>query len=236
MESLSLSENVVEKRVVWTSPAPDLVDRDFTASRPDELWVPDITCVPTDGGYLYLSVVLDAFSRRVVGWAAANHLRTELVLEALDMGAEQRSPEETNHHSDWTLEQAQTRRPEGPEAVCGWIETSPPWLSVRSARARGRETSSGHEEKCLQPLDPGEREAIRLAEDLLAGGRGAGLLLINEQAGREVARARGLEVTGTIGVLGATAKKGHVDAARATAALRDTTFRASPDLYRWLLR
>lgn len=64
---MSLSENVVEKRVVWTSPAPDLVDRDFTASRPDELWVPDITCVPTDGGYLYLSVVLDAFSRRVVG-------------------------------------------------------------------------------------------------------------------------------------------------------------------------
>jgi putative transposase len=81
-------------------PAPDLVDRDFTASRPDELWVADITYVPTDSGYLYLSVVLDAFSRRVVGWAMANHLRTELVLEALDMAAEQRNPEETVHHSD----------------------------------------------------------------------------------------------------------------------------------------
>ncbi|WP_259073773.1 IS3 family transposase [Salinibacter ruber] len=81
-------------------PVPDLVDRDFTASRPDELWVADITYVPTEGGYLYLSVVLDAFSRRIVGWAMASHLRTELVLEALDMAAEQRSPEETIHHSD----------------------------------------------------------------------------------------------------------------------------------------
>jgi putative transposase len=81
-------------------PAPDLVDRDFTAGRPDELWVADITYVPTDSGYLYLSVVLDAFSRRIVGWAMANHLRTELVLDALDMASKQRDPDETVHHSD----------------------------------------------------------------------------------------------------------------------------------------
>ncbi|MBB4091475.1 putative transposase [Salinibacter ruber] len=81
-------------------PAPDLVDRDFTASVPDELWVADITYVPTSAGYLYLAVVLDAFSRRVVGWAMADHLRTELVMGALDMAAKQRSPEETVHHSD----------------------------------------------------------------------------------------------------------------------------------------
>jgi putative transposase len=81
-------------------PAPDLVERDFTASEPDELWVADITYVPTSAGYLYLAVVLDAFSRRVVGWAMADHLRTELVLEALDMAAQQRSPEDTVHHSD----------------------------------------------------------------------------------------------------------------------------------------
>jgi putative transposase len=81
-------------------PAPDLVDRDFTVSVPDELWVADITYVPTSAGYLYLAVVLDAFSRRVVGWAMADHLRTELVLDALDMAAKQRSPEETVHHSD----------------------------------------------------------------------------------------------------------------------------------------
>ena len=80
--------------------APDLVDRDFTAFEPDELWVADITYVPTDAGYLYLAVVLDAFSRRVVGWAMADHLRTEFVLEALDMAAEQRNPDGTIHHSD----------------------------------------------------------------------------------------------------------------------------------------
>jgi putative transposase len=80
--------------------APDLVDRDFTAERPDELWVADITYVPTQAGHLYLAVVLDAFSRRVVGWAMAAHLRTELVLEALDMATQQRDPEETVHHSD----------------------------------------------------------------------------------------------------------------------------------------
>jgi len=81
-------------------PAPDLVDRDFTASRPDELWVADITYVPTQEGYLYLAVVIDAYSRKVVGWEMAGHLRSELVLEALDMAAEQRSPEKTIHHSD----------------------------------------------------------------------------------------------------------------------------------------
>ena len=60
----------------------------------------DITYVLTDAGYLYLSVVLDAFSRRIVGWAMADHLRTELVLGAPDMAIQQRSPEETIHHSD----------------------------------------------------------------------------------------------------------------------------------------
>jgi putative transposase len=79
---------------------PDLVDRDFTASGPDELWVADITYVPTQEGYLYLAVVIDAYSRKVVGWEMAGHLRSELVLEALNMATEQREPEETVHHSD----------------------------------------------------------------------------------------------------------------------------------------
>jgi len=79
---------------------PDLVDRDFTASEPDKLWVADITYVPTQEGHLYLAVVVDAYSRKVVGWEMADHLRTELVLEALNMATEQRSPEETVHHSD----------------------------------------------------------------------------------------------------------------------------------------
>jgi len=80
--------------------APDLVERDFTASGPDQLWVADLTYIPTWEGFLYLSVVLDAWSRRIVGWAMAGHLRTELVLEALDMALRRRCPEQVIHHSD----------------------------------------------------------------------------------------------------------------------------------------
>lgn len=83
-----------------TCPADDLVKRDFTASSPDELWVADITYVPTDAGFLYLAVVLDAFSRKVIGWKMADHLRTALVASALDMAVGQRDPEATVHHSD----------------------------------------------------------------------------------------------------------------------------------------
>ena len=79
---------------------PDLVQREFVAERPDALWVADITYVPTGSGFLYLAVVLDVFSRRIVGWAMAGHLRTELVLAALDMAVAQRKPEGVVHHSD----------------------------------------------------------------------------------------------------------------------------------------
>jgi putative transposase len=68
-----------------TAPAPDLVERLFGASCPNALWVADITYIPTWQGFLYLAVVLDAFSRRVVGWSMAGHLRSELMLDALDM-------------------------------------------------------------------------------------------------------------------------------------------------------
>jgi len=81
-------------------PAPDLVERDFTADEPDQLYVADITYVPTWAGFLFLAVVLDACTRRVVGWAMANHLRTELVLEALNMALHQRQPTNVIHHSD----------------------------------------------------------------------------------------------------------------------------------------
>jgi putative transposase len=81
-------------------PAPDLVDRNFTVDGPNQLWVADITYIPTWAGFLFLAVVLDAFSRRIVGWAMANHLRTELVLDALNMALGQRRPEAVIHHSD----------------------------------------------------------------------------------------------------------------------------------------
>lgn len=81
-------------------PAPDLVDRDFAVAAPDRLWVGDITYVPTLNGFIYLAVVVDAFSRRVVGWSMANHLRTSLVLNAFDMAITQRRPADVIHHSD----------------------------------------------------------------------------------------------------------------------------------------
>jgi putative transposase len=81
-------------------PAPDLVDRHFTAPGPDQLWVGDITYVPTGSGFLFLAVVLDAWSRRVIGWAMESHLRTELVLAALEMAIAQRRPKNVIHHSD----------------------------------------------------------------------------------------------------------------------------------------
>lgn len=81
-------------------PAPDLVDRNFAASGPDQLWVADITYIPTWAGFLYLAVVLDAFSRRIVGWAMETHLKTELVLDALHMALWRRRPSSVIHHSD----------------------------------------------------------------------------------------------------------------------------------------
>jgi len=81
-------------------PAPDLVKREFTAPAPNQLWVADITYVPTWEGFLFLAVVLDVFSRRVVGWAMASHMKTDLVLAALTMAVQQRNPSEVVHHSD----------------------------------------------------------------------------------------------------------------------------------------
>ena len=80
--------------------APDLVQRQFTAEAPDRLWVADITYVPTGAGFLYLAVVVDVFSRRVVGWAMESHIRTELVLQALNMALYLRRPQGVIHHSD----------------------------------------------------------------------------------------------------------------------------------------
>ena len=88
--------------------APDLVERNFTAERPNMLWVADITYIPTWAGFLYLAVALDAFSRRVVGWAMATSLHTQLVLDALNMALAARRPHAGGvqgekgviHHSD----------------------------------------------------------------------------------------------------------------------------------------
>jgi len=83
------------------TPAPNLVARDFTATGPDRLWLGDITYLPTREGWLYLAVLLDAYSRRVIGWAMADHLRTELALDALTMALRGRRPAPgLVHHTD----------------------------------------------------------------------------------------------------------------------------------------
>ena len=81
-------------------PAPDLVNRAFVATAPNQLWVADITYLPTWEGFVYLATVLDVFSRKIVGWSMANHMRTELVVAALEMALDQRQPKKVIHHSD----------------------------------------------------------------------------------------------------------------------------------------
>ena len=106
-----MKENALQgvSRRKWTTttvrspsydPAPDLVERDFTADGPNRLWVADITYIPTWGAFLYLAVVLDAWSRRIVGWAFSLNLGEELVTRALDMAVRQRQPSGVIHHSD----------------------------------------------------------------------------------------------------------------------------------------
>jgi transposase InsO family protein len=84
------------------SPAPNIICRDFYPAAPNRLWVGDITYVPTDEGWLYVATLLDAYSRRVVGWAMADHLRTDLALDALVLALRRRSitPGQLVHHTD----------------------------------------------------------------------------------------------------------------------------------------
>jgi putative transposase len=85
-----------------TRPAPNVLDRDFDAERPNQKWVTDITYLPTLAGWVYLAVVVDLFSRKVVGWSMSDSLATPLVSEALRQAIESRRPErgELLHHSD----------------------------------------------------------------------------------------------------------------------------------------
>ena len=82
-------------------PAPDLVGRNFAASAPDKVWTADTTYVHTREGFVYLAFILDVYSRRVVGWSMAHHLRAELVIDALEMALRRRKPEAgLVHHTD----------------------------------------------------------------------------------------------------------------------------------------
>jgi putative transposase len=91
---------VTTQRDAKTRPAPDLVNRNFVAEGPNRLWVADITYVPTWAGFIFLAIVLDVWSRRVVGWAIGEQMTADLVLTALNMAITQRKPEGVIHHSD----------------------------------------------------------------------------------------------------------------------------------------
>ncbi len=100
-------EGVTRRRRVHTTrrnpadaAADDLLDRNFAADGPDRKWVADITYVPTWQGFCYLAVVLDCWSRRIVGWAVADSLHTEVVVDALNMAIYRRRPVDVIHHSD----------------------------------------------------------------------------------------------------------------------------------------
>lgn len=82
-------------------PAPDLIRRDFVAGEPNKVWLADITYIPTREGFLYLAFILDTHSRKVVGWSMDSHMRTELVVDALEMAVWRRKPGAgLIHHTD----------------------------------------------------------------------------------------------------------------------------------------
>lgn len=91
---------VTTRRDKRQRPAPDLVQRRFTAAAINQLWVADMTYIPTWAGFCYLAVVLDVFSRKVVGWAFGQQQTADLVITALNMALQTRKPQGVIHHSD----------------------------------------------------------------------------------------------------------------------------------------
>lgn len=107
MRELGITADLPKRFVVTTDSdhdqpvAANLLDRDFTATAPDQKWATDITYIPTDEGFLYLAAIEDLFSRKIVGWAMDAHMETSMVLRALDMAMADRRPQAALiHHSD----------------------------------------------------------------------------------------------------------------------------------------
>lgn len=94
------SHVVTTQRDKRQRPAPDLVNRRFVANDINQLWVADMTYIPTWAGFLYLAMVLDVYSRKVVGWAFGERMTADLVVEALNMALHTRKPDSVIHHSD----------------------------------------------------------------------------------------------------------------------------------------
>ena len=115
-------------RVQGVRTAPDLVERDFDPTEPNRLWSADITYVRTWQGWLYLASVMDLYSRRIVGWALADHLRAEIVVDALQMAVSRRRPDRgLVHHSDQGSQGGFTQSSQhlderGSDGQAGWLD------------------------------------------------------------------------------------------------------------------
>ena len=116
------------------APAPDLIGRDFTAERPNQKWCSDITYIKTWNGWAYLAIVIDLHSRAVVGWALADHMRTDLVIEALTLAIARRRPPAgssftatagPNSHRPNSPRTARTTTSAVPWAAPGIVSTTP---------------------------------------------------------------------------------------------------------------
>lgn len=117
MREMGLKSRAQKRRYVTTTDsahlqpvAPNTLDREFKAERPDQKWVADITYIETDEGFVYLAAVMDLFSRRIVGWSLSDSLESTLVLEALENAIRLRAPEAgLLHHSDRGVQYASER-------------------------------------------------------------------------------------------------------------------------------
>jgi len=133
--------------------APDLLGRNFVSEEPDRLWVADITYVRSKEGFVYLAFILDVCTRRVVSWSMATHLRTEIVVDALQMAIARRKPAPgLVHHSDRGCRTLRCRSAGGYRTRgsslrwAGWaVPTTTPWrraVGGRGRRGRKRQTSN----------------------------------------------------------------------------------------------
>ena len=152
------------------APAPDLVSRDFTAERPDQTWVADITYLPTHEGWLFLAAVMDLYTRKIVGWSMRDDLEAPLVVDAISMAIARRTPKPgLVHHSDrgsqyTSIAMGRTLRVSG--SWRAWARRATPGTmpAPRAASRRSRTSSSAPH---LHHARPGAARALPLHRELL---------------------------------------------------------------------
>ena len=172
---------VTTKRDKDQRPAPDLVQREFTATGINQLWVADMIYIPTWAGFVYLAVVLDVYSRKVVGWAFGQQQTAELVIQALNMALITRKPQGVIHHSDqgsqtpaWTSASAARRWAYGHQWAAWVTPMTTPWPRA-SSPAWNANSSTGAvgslSPKREWPSSPGSRVGTTRAAGTAASAR-----------------------------------------------------------------